>query len=228
MNALCHTSSLLGIGLDKVTDWYTQFTRDPKCFIRSYTPEPAGETIYQVGPPSPKGCGKRTWLLEDHPNLYEKAKCWVDRRSKESIRDTGKLFRIVEFQNFVNNDLLVELFDNPRKKVSPISHSTARSWLQRFGYYDMLRKNSRKHDSENSNCKPIQDCTSLKRRKRAHTWTTSDDHVLYPVHNHFDDSVNENFGYNTFGTEVNDIFEDSSPFEDSSTLANDCAVNWLL
>lgn len=61
--------------------------------------------------------------------------------TRESLlKDEHKLFKITDFMEFINYDLLTGLYASSQGRIKPISHSTARSWLNRLGYYDTLKK----------------------------------------------------------------------------------------
>lgn len=178
IHALCYTSSLLGVSLESVTEWYQEFERDPDKFLMG-SPKSASSSHS-----THNRVAKRTWLLEEYPELHLKAQRWVKKNMKESLAKDNKLFRIIDFQNWVNSELLVDLFKNPSTNVIPISHSTARSWLGRFGYYDKLNELESKHGSQQpqrmsprtlakQNATKTAAAGGPQRRKRANTWAAS-------------------------------------------------------
>jgi hypothetical protein len=124
----------------------------------------------------------RKWLLEDYPELLERAKGWLAMQwARVHADQNARPFKITEFQDFVNEDLIRPLFDSPENSVQPISHSTARSWLKRLGYYEEKRKLERSRDqqqqrpgAESSNWLMASSAASINEgRKRAKTWSGS-------------------------------------------------------
>jgi hypothetical protein len=105
-----------------------------------------------VGSPMNARPAKRGWLLEDYPHLVSAAQNWVKECFERCRRDpSAKPYKIIEFQAWCNDVLLIPLFQDPTKRASPISHSTARSWLHKLGYYERLEEY---HQTQAARSKP--------------------------------------------------------------------------
>ena len=120
-------SLLVGFSPEIILDWRQEF-------------EESNLYLPYDGSADMRPAVKRMWLLEEYPDLLQKAQDWVNAEMLASIERDGKLFRITEFQRWVNEILLVPLYDQPKKAITPISHSTARSWLNRLGYYAEMKR----------------------------------------------------------------------------------------
>ena len=112
-DAILYTSSLLGIPVSEIMAFQSEFSHDPESFILP----PADHHNVKHS--------KRTWLLEEYPDRYNRAKQWVDRNLAESVSKHGKLFRIIDFQHFVNTELLVDLFEGQKKKIESYFYQEA-------------------------------------------------------------------------------------------------------
>ncbi|KAI3634183.1 hypothetical protein MIR68_007787 [Amoeboaphelidium protococcarum] len=139
----------LQISIDKVRDCLGLYERDPAHFASLCTAVNSMQKVRKTAqrkrdiihnePPLPPQ--RRTWLLEEYPELLKRAKEWVATMTRESLlKDEHKLFKITDFMEFINYDLLTGLYASSQGRIKPISHSTARSWLNRLGYYDTLKK----------------------------------------------------------------------------------------
>ncbi|KAI3632331.1 hypothetical protein MIR68_009437 [Amoeboaphelidium protococcarum] len=139
----------LQISLDKVRDCLGLYERDPAHFASLCNAVNSKQKVRKNAlrkrdiihnePPLPPQ--RRTWLLEEYPELLKRAKEWVATMTRESLlKDEHKLFKITDFMEFINYDLLTGLYASSQGRIRPISHSTARSWLNRLGYYDTLKK----------------------------------------------------------------------------------------
>jgi hypothetical protein len=75
------------------------------------------------------------WLLHDCPDAVAIVQGWMRDATRVELERRGKLFQITAFQRYVNSEIIPFVME--RKYCSSISHSTARAWLNKLGYYAM-------------------------------------------------------------------------------------------
>jgi hypothetical protein len=131
--------------VDVVSGWVEDYLNEIKSledeqkeveYLEEETTKFTNPTIIRDIPSPSSSVKRRQSILDQFPDILLEASEWVRTRLEYSRTTRTKPFKITEFQEFCNRKLLKDLFYNHKYSIQPISHSTARSWLSRFGYYD--------------------------------------------------------------------------------------------